>query len=137
MFDTFLTQDLARRKLNYTIMGRLNPTALAMTDDDIRSFVTEHAPEIRDEFQTDDVAEEDLQEQVILALSRWLPLHIKDWGGTTTVELKDILYLSKRFYPGGARPDMNRDLDFKIGGSVRNTKISIKYNITLIITDGD
>ena len=108
----------ARDKLNRAILGRFNPTTLVMNDDDIRSFVTSNVRDIREDFPDDTVTEDDLQEQIILALSRWLPLHLNTWNDYTNVELKDILYLPKKFYPGGRRPEMSRDFQLTVGGEV-------------------
>ena len=115
---------MARDYLNRAVLGRFNPTVLVMSDDAIRAFVTEHAPDIRNDIPDSTVTEDDLQEQVIMALSRWLHLDIRDWGHWTEVELKDILYLQKRFYPGGRRPEMSRDFTITMHGNRVNIIIT-------------
>ena len=121
-WDAAVDTTRARNKLNRAILGRFNPTALVMSEDDIRRFVTDHASDIRDDFPDDIVTEDDLQDQIILALSRWLPLTLDTWDDYAAVELKDILYLPRKFYPGGRRPEMSRDFKLTVGGEVNNSK---------------
>ena len=118
-YDTFLNAaTLARRALSYSIMGRFNPTALAMSNSELQSFFATHAEEIRDSYPEGTATEEDLLDEVTKLLTRWLRLHLKTRDDLRRVELRQIMVLNKKFYPDHARPAMTRDIQITIGDQV-------------------
>lgn len=118
-FDKFLGPDLARNVLNLSIQGRLDASALALTDDELVAFIISVVEEIRNQIDDTRVEENMLEANLVSALVRWMPLHLDYPEEITEVELRNILFLPRKHYPGYVRPQGGKKQVFTIAGQVK------------------
>ena len=75
--------------------------------------------EIREQIQDTRVEENMLEAHVVSALVKWLPLHLDYEEEITEVQLRNILFLPKKHYPGFVRPRGERRQILTIAGQVK------------------
>ena len=75
--------------------------------------------EIREQIQDTRVEENMLEAHVVSALVKWLPLHLDYEEEITEVQLRNILFLPTKHYPGFVRPRGERRQILTIAGQVK------------------
>ena len=105
-FKEWLSIRVLGPQMKKAVQGALNPTALLLTQNDVRNFAADYAPIFREHHPNEAEMEPDqLLHDIFAHLAKWQRINVTKPEDLKTIPLHKLVYLGDQFSPEEIDPD--------------------------------